>query len=87
MASDLDPAERPINQHWSWDRILRSCFIKQADVLQGIFVFEDQYDLETVERNRIDAHQVLAAVVAPHDGAQLEDPTTEVSQRLTGGVY
>ncbi len=51
MASDLDPAERPINQHWSWDRILRSCFIKQADVLQGIFVFEDQYDLETMERN------------------------------------
>ncbi len=51
MAADLDPAERPINQHWSWDRILRSCFIKQADVLQGIFVFEDQYDLETMERN------------------------------------
>jgi maltose phosphorylase len=51
MASDLDPAERPINQHWSWDRILRSCFIKQADVLQGIFVFEDEFDRETMERN------------------------------------
>jgi maltose phosphorylase len=51
MAADLDPAERPINQYWSWDRILRSCFIKQADVLQGIFVFEDEYDLETIERN------------------------------------
>jgi len=51
MAADLDPEERPINQHWSWDRILRSCFIKQADVLQGIFVFEDEYDLETIERN------------------------------------
>ncbi|MEA3462264.1 MAG: glycosyl hydrolase family 65 protein, partial [Bacteroidota bacterium] len=51
MAADLDPAERPINQHWSWDRILRSCFIKQADVLQGIFVFEDEFDLETMERN------------------------------------
>jgi maltose phosphorylase len=51
MASDLDPAERPINQHWSWDRILRSCFIKQADVLQGIFVFEDEFDLETINRN------------------------------------
>ena len=24
--------QRPINQRWSWDRILRSCFIKQADV-------------------------------------------------------
>jgi len=51
MAADLDPAQRPINQHWSWDRILRSCFIKQADVLQGIFVFEDEFDLETVEKN------------------------------------
>ena len=30
---DLNPAERPINQHWSWDRILRSPYIKQADVL------------------------------------------------------
>ena len=51
MAADLDPSERPINQHWSWDRILRSCFIKQADVLQGVFVFEDEYDRETLERN------------------------------------
>ena len=51
MAADLDPRERPINQHWSWDRILRSCFIKQADVLQGIFVFEDEFDRETMERN------------------------------------
>jgi maltose phosphorylase len=51
MAADLDPSERPINQHWSWDRILRSCFIKQADVLQGIFVFEDEFDRETMERN------------------------------------
>ena len=51
MAADMDPAERPINQHWSWDRILRSCFIKQADVLQGIYVFEDEFDRETIVRN------------------------------------
>jgi maltose phosphorylase len=51
LVTDLDPAERPINQHWSWDRILRSCFIKQADVLQGIFLFEDQFDLDTIRRN------------------------------------
>jgi maltose phosphorylase len=51
LASDLDPAKRPINQHWSWDRILRSCFIKQADVLQGVYLFEDEYDLETIRRN------------------------------------
>lgn len=48
---DIDPAERPINKHWSWDRILRSCYIKQADVLQGLWVFEDRYDLDTIRRN------------------------------------
>ncbi len=36
--------ERPINQHWSWDRILRSPYIKQADVLQGFYFFEDQFN-------------------------------------------
>ncbi len=48
---DLDPAERPLNQHWSWDRILRSVFIKQADVLQGIYFFEDDFDEDTIRRN------------------------------------
>jgi maltose phosphorylase len=43
--------ERPINQKWSWDRILRSCFIKQADVLQGLYFFEDHFDQETIRRN------------------------------------
>ncbi|MCK4607899.1 MAG: glycoside hydrolase family 65 protein [Gammaproteobacteria bacterium] len=51
MAKDLDPAVRPINQYWSWDRILRSCFIKQADVLQGIYFFMDQFDHETIKKN------------------------------------
>jgi maltose phosphorylase len=50
-ASSIPSDERPINQHWSWDRILRSCFIKQADVLQGIYLFEDQFDTETIKRN------------------------------------
>ena len=48
---DLDPENRPLNQKWSWDRILRSCYIKQADVLQGIYFFEDDYDKETLQRN------------------------------------
>ena len=50
-ADRIPPEERPINQHWSWDRILRSCFIKQADVLQGLYVFMDKYDTETIKRN------------------------------------
>lgn len=51
LTTDLDPAIRPINQHWSWDRILRSCFIKQADVLQGIYFFENEFDLDCIKRN------------------------------------
>lgn len=50
-ASDLKPEERPINQHWSWDRILRSCFIKQADVLQGLYLFEDHFSIDAIRRN------------------------------------
>ncbi|MEQ8242544.1 glycoside hydrolase family 65 protein [Fulvivirga sp.] len=51
QTKDLPASERPINQKWSWDRILRSCFIKQADTLQGIYLFEDEFDLDTIERN------------------------------------
>ncbi|NOY37057.1 MAG: glycoside hydrolase family 65 protein [Chlorobi bacterium] len=51
LADDLDTAVKPLNQHWSWDRILRSCFIKQADVLQGLYFFEDHFDKETLARN------------------------------------
>ena len=48
---DLVPTERPLNQNWSWDRILRSPFIKQADVLQGLYFFENKYDIETIKRH------------------------------------
>ncbi len=51
FADDLNSAERPINQHWSWDRILRSSFLKQADVLQGIATFEDHYSDEEIKMN------------------------------------
>jgi maltose phosphorylase len=48
---DLKPSDRPINQKWSWDRILRSCFIKQADVLQGIYLFEERFDKGAIKKN------------------------------------
>jgi maltose phosphorylase len=51
LAKDLNPKERPINQHWSWDRILRSCFIKQADVLQGMYFFENDFGIDALKRN------------------------------------
>lgn len=50
-AADIDPAERPINQHWSWDRILRSPFIKQADLLMGLYLFEERYDTDFLRRH------------------------------------
>jgi len=49
--ADLDTSQRPINQKWSWDRILRSPYIKQADVLQGFYMFEDQFTKEELARH------------------------------------
>jgi len=51
LVSELDEFDLPLNQKWSWDRILRSCFIKQADVLQGLWFLNDQYSLEEKIRN------------------------------------
>ena len=51
LVEDLSAEDRPINQKWSWDRILRSCFIKQADVLQGLYFFEEEFSLETLAKN------------------------------------
>ncbi|MBM7094565.1 glycoside hydrolase family 65 protein [Bacillus sp. H-16] len=49
--SELDEKHLPLNQNWSWDRILRSCFIKQADVLQGLYFLNSEFDIETKKRN------------------------------------
>ena len=43
--------QRPINQHWSWDKILRSPYIKQADVLQGFYFFEDDFSKDQLQKN------------------------------------
>jgi maltose phosphorylase len=49
--NDLDTRHRPINQKWSWDRILRSCYIKQADVLQCFYFFEDHFTKQELEKH------------------------------------
>lgn len=49
--SELNSTDLPLNQKWSWDKILRSPFIKQADVLQGIYFFKENYTMEEIERN------------------------------------
>ncbi len=47
----LSKSDRPINQKWSWDRILRSPYIKQADVLQGIYFFENKFDANSIKKH------------------------------------
>lgn len=49
--SNLGSEDLPLNQNWSWDKILRSCFIKQADVLQGIYYFNNEFTLDEKRRN------------------------------------
>jgi maltose phosphorylase len=80
---DLRPQDRPLNQKWSWDRILRSCFIKQADVLQGLYLFEEQFTMEqhknnfdfyeprTVHESSLSpcVHVILACLIGNYDKA------------------
>jgi len=51
LVRDLPKEVLPLNKHWSWDRILRSCFIKQADVIQGLYFFPDRFSIECQRRN------------------------------------
>lgn len=57
LDKDLKPVsaipedQLPINQHWSWDKILRSPYIKQGDVLQGIWDFIDDFTPEQKKSN------------------------------------
>lgn len=80
---ELNPKDRPLNQNWSWDKILRSCFIKQADVLQGLyflnhlFTFEEKkknydfYEPMTVHESSLSpsVHAVLAAELGKEEKA------------------
>lgn len=49
--SSLPKEQLPLNQNWSWDKILRSPYIKQGDVLQGIWDFIDDFSMEEKQRN------------------------------------
>jgi len=49
--SELAASDKPINQKWSWDRILRSCYIKQADTLQSMFWFENDFSESGLKRH------------------------------------
>ncbi len=83
LADELSEEIRPIHQNWSWDRILRSCFIKQADTLQGMFFFEEEFDVADIRRHfhyyepmtvhesslSPCVHAILAALIGDHDKA------------------
>ena len=49
--STIPTGEHPLNQHWSWDRILRSPYIKQADTLQGFYFFEERFTKEQLQKH------------------------------------
>lgn len=50
-ATDIPLSQLPVNQHWTWDKIVRSSVIKQADVVQGLYFFEDHFDQQTIATN------------------------------------
>lgn len=51
LVANVPPEELPINKHWSWDRILRSSLIKQADVIQAFYFLSDRFTRECKRRN------------------------------------
>jgi len=51
IVKDIPKDELPLVKNWSWDMILRSPFIKQADVLQGMFLFEEEFTFEEMKSN------------------------------------
>ncbi|MCL1631448.1 glycoside hydrolase family 65 protein [Sporolactobacillus sp. CPB3-1] len=89
--SELPADQLPINQHWSWDKILRSPYIKQGDVLQGIWDFIDEFTPEqkkanfdfyeplTVHESSLSAsiHSILAADL------HYEDKAVEMYERTS----
>ena len=49
--AELPENALPINQKWSWDKILRSPYIKQADTLQSIFWFEQDFSIDSIKKH------------------------------------
>lgn len=49
--SEIPSDQLPLNQHWSWDKILRSPYVKQGDVIQGLWDFIDDFSKEEKKRN------------------------------------
>ncbi|WP_228374462.1 family 65 glycosyl hydrolase domain-containing protein [Demequina rhizosphaerae] len=91
--SALGEDDLPLNQRWSWDRILRSPYIKQADVLQGMYTFTEDFTMEEIRRNfafyepmtvhesslSASIHSVLAAAIGmPEKAVELYSRTARL---------
>jgi maltose phosphorylase len=51
LVSDLNEEDIPLHKNWSWDKILRSPYIKQADVMQGVYYFKEDFDQVSIARH------------------------------------
>ncbi|WP_314209244.1 family 65 glycosyl hydrolase domain-containing protein, partial [Vagococcus salmoninarum] len=49
--TSLAATDLPLNQNWSWDKVLRSPYIKQADVLQGLYFLNHEYTQVEKQQN------------------------------------
>jgi maltose phosphorylase len=49
--AELRAEDLPINQKWSWDRILRSPYIKQADTLQSLYLFQEDFSTKELKQH------------------------------------
>lgn len=49
--AQLDKKHLPLNQNWSWDRVLRSPYIKQADTLQAMYFLNHEFTREEKKRH------------------------------------
>ncbi len=49
--SEIPSDQLPLNQNWSWDKIVRSPYVKQGDVIQGLWDFIDDFTKEEKKRN------------------------------------
>jgi maltose phosphorylase len=50
LVSDLQPGDYPLHKNWSWDHILRSPYIKQADTIQAFYFFPKLIDRAELRR-------------------------------------
>lgn len=51
LATSLKSNIQPIYQNWTWDRILRSNYFNQADVLKGLYIFNNDFSKEIKKVN------------------------------------